>query len=124
MTSILLRLAGALVFGLVIFITGYSLTRGGKPYPSILFNVHKLVALAAVVLFALTVYRASQAAALSAVQWILAAIAGLAFVNLFVTGALLSIDRPAPEIVRTLHHLAPYVAAVASAASLLLLGGA
>lgn len=115
------RAVGAAIGCLVIFGSGYWLTRSGKPYNGLLFNVHKLVALAAVVLFVVVLVQAGRAAALGAVEVVTAVVAGLFFVGLFVTGALLSIEKPMPAIVATVHHVLPYLALASTAGTLYLL---
>jgi len=116
-----LRVVGAVLFCLFIFLSGFWLSRSGKPYKEIIFNVHKLIALAAVVLFVITMYRTNQVAALSTVELIAGIITGLFFLGLFVTGALLSIDKPMPVIVLKLHHIIPYLAVLSTAIALYLL---
>ncbi|MBN1580498.1 MAG: hypothetical protein JXA89_07325 [Anaerolineae bacterium] len=118
-----LRVAGAALFYLIIFVSGFWLTRSGKPYNQILYNVHKLIALIAVILFAVTLYRANRVAALNAVEVIASVVTGLFFLGLFVTGALVSIDRPMPAAVFKLHHVVPYLAVISTAATLYLLVG-
>ena len=109
------------LLAVVVFACGYRLTRAGKPYPGLLFNAHKLLALTAAVLVGITVYRANQVAPLSAGAWAAAVVTALGVVGLFATGAVLSLEKPAPEVVRALHHLAPYLAVAAGAATLWLL---
>ena len=115
------RAVGAALFCLVIFATGYWLTRSGKPYNGLLFNVHKLIALAAVVLFVAVLVRTGRAAALGTGEVIAGVVTGLLFVGLFVTGALVSVEKPMPAIVATVHHILPYLALVSTAAILYLL---
>ena len=115
------RILGAVIGCLVIFASGYWLTRSGKPYNGLLFNVHKLVALAAVVLFVVMLVRAGRAAALSAGEVVAGVVTGLFFVGLFVTGALVSIEKPMPTIVATIHHVLPYLALASTAGTLYLL---
>jgi hypothetical protein len=121
MNTNLLRVVGAALFYLVIFVSGFWLTRSGKPYNQIVFNVHKLIALAAVVLFVITLFRINRVTALNAIEVIASVVTGLIVLGLFVTGALLSIDHPMPAIVTKLHHIMPYLAALATAATLYLL---
>ena len=122
MTTGQMRIAGAGMFFLVIFASGFWLSRTGKPYNGFLFNVHKLIALAALVLFAITVYRTNQSAALGATALIAAAATGLFALGLLVTGGLASIDQQMPGFVVMLHHIAPYIALISSGVTLLLLG--
>ncbi len=115
-----LRIAGAGLFGLFIFLSGFWLSRSGKPYNDIIFTVHKLIALAAVVLFVVTLCRINRVAALSAVELAAGIVTGVFFLGLFVTGGLLSIDKPMPEIVLKLHHTIPYLAVLSTAGTLYL----
>jgi hypothetical protein len=57
MTTGQLQVAGAGLFSLFLFLSGFWLSRSGKPYNGIIFNIHKLIALTAVVLFVITLYR-------------------------------------------------------------------
>ncbi|MBN1955947.1 MAG: hypothetical protein JW900_12985 [Anaerolineae bacterium] len=111
------------LFFLVVFLSGFWLSRSGKPYSGILINVHKLVALAAVVLFVVTLVRLNRIAALGALEVAGGAVTVLLAIGLFVTGALVSIDHPMPPLVFTLHHLLPYLALLSTAATLYLLRG-
>jgi hypothetical protein len=115
------RIVGAGLFCLFIFLSGFWLTRSGKPYNGALINVHKLLALAAVVLFIVTLFRVNRVDVLGAGEWIAGATSVLLFIGLFVTGALVSIDNPMPAIVRRLHHVIPYLAALSTAVTLYLL---
>lgn len=117
-----IRFTSAALFCLFIFVTGFWLTRSGKPYSGVLLNVHKLIALAAVVLFVIVLYRTNRATPLSAIEWVAGVAAVLSFVGLFVTGALVSIDKPMPAIVARLHHILPYLAVLATVVTLYLLG--
>jgi len=115
------RVVGAGLFALLIFLSGFWLNRSGKPYSVFIFNIHKLIALAAVILFVITLYRTSQIAGLSPIELAAGVVTGLFILGLFVTGALLSIDKPMPAIVLQLHHITPYLALLSTAATFLLL---
>jgi len=116
-----LVVAGAGLFCLVIFLSGFRLSRSGKPYNGALFNIHKLIALAAAVLFALVLIRTDRAGGLGAGALAAGVVAGLLLIALFVTGGLLSVEKPAPAIVKRLHHVMPYLAVLAVAVTLVLL---
>jgi hypothetical protein len=111
------------LFFVVIYVTGFWLSRSPRPLGGGRLNGHKLIALAAGVFVVVTVYRASQVAALSAVETAVVVVAGLLFLGTGITGGLVSIDRPMPPIVKTLHHLTPHLTVLASAAALCLLLG-
>jgi hypothetical protein len=123
MSTTQLRFAGAALFYVFIFVSGFWLTRSGKPYNQLVFNVHKLIALAAVVLFVITLARINRVTTLNAAQVIASIVTGVLVLSLFVTGALLSIEKPMPAIVTTLHHIMPYLALLSTAVALYFLIG-
>lgn len=121
MNTILYKALSAGLFFLLIFLLGFWLSRSSKPYPSILFTIHKLVALGAVIFLAVTFYRAHQAAPLSPAQIAAIAFAGLCFLATILTGGLLSIDKTMPAAVSWAHKLFPYLTALSSEGALYLL---
>jgi hypothetical protein len=116
-----LRTVGIAVAFVLTFVFGYWVSHQGKPYNAILFNIHKLIALAVVILFTVTLFRTGRPAGLGAVEIIASVVTGLFLVGLFVTGALLSTDRSMPAIVLRLHHITPYLAVLSTAVTLYLL---
>lgn len=108
---------------LLTLVFGLWLSRRGKPYNGILFNLHKLIALAAVVLTAVQVYGLLKAAHPQALLIVLCVLVGLAVVALFVTGALMSANKPAYRVLLAIHNSAPFVAVGGLALALYLLGG-
>jgi hypothetical protein len=116
-----LRFAGAGLFFLFIFLSGYWLSRSGKPYSAIILAVHKLISLAAVVLLGVTIRRINQAGTLSTVGLLAAIVTGLFFLGTIITGGLLSIDKTMPAVIRRLHQVTPYLTVLSTAATLYLL---
>jgi hypothetical protein len=121
MSTNLLRFLSAGAFCLVIFLSGFRLSRTGKPYNGLLFNLHKLLALAAVVLFAVMLVQANRLTPLTTNALITSIAAGLFFLGLFATGGLASGLKQTPTVVRTIHHILPYLAVFFTAAALYLL---
>lgn len=121
MNTLTSKMVWTAVFFLAIFTSGFWLTRGGKPYGMLLFNVHKLIALASVIFLGITVQRVSQAAALQPLQILAVVVSGLLFIGMFVTGGLLSVEKEFPGFVRSLHHVLPYLTVLSSGAALYLL---
>jgi len=70
------------------------------------------------------IVRSGRATALGVTEVIASVVTGLFLVSLFVTGALVSIDKPMPPIVATAHHILPYLALASSGVTLYLLGRA
>ncbi len=105
-------------FFVFIFLLGYWLNRSGKPYEALLFNIHKLVALGAVVYLGVTFYKAQHATPLSPLQLAVVALTFLCFVVTIVTGGLVSIEKAMPAAVQLLHKIMPYLTVLSAAASL------
>jgi hypothetical protein len=123
MNSIQVRLISTGLFFLFIFLSGFWLSRSGKPYPVILFNLHKLIALAAVVFLFLAVYRAQQTVPLGPSEITALVITGLLFAGTILAGGLLSLGKPVPEAVAWVHRLFPYLTMLSSAVTLYLAAG-
>jgi hypothetical protein len=118
-----LRLVGAGASFLLIFLAGFALSRSGKPYGGLMLNVHKLVSVAVVILLGITVRRASQAAALGAMELTAVVLTGLFFLGNIACGGLLAIGKPGTAIVHRLHQITPYLTVLSTAATLYLLQG-
>ncbi len=94
---------------LLIILSGFWLSRSGKPYPVIVFTVHKLITLGTIAYLAVTLYQASRSTPLQGGQAATAALIAACFVAMLVTGGLLSVDQVFPAIVHRLHQVLPYV---------------
>ena len=131
MGSNALRWVGAGAFFLVILLSGYGLSRSGKPYGTIVFNVHKLIAVAAVVTLGITVYRMNRAGTLPAAGLLSAIVTGVFFIGTMATGGALSVEAGTPvtmpatvlAIVHKLHQVTPYLTVLSTAVTLFLLRG-
>ena len=121
MNAIQLRIAGAGLLFLLIFGFGFWLSRSGKPYNQLIFTIHKLVALGAVVLLANTVYKVHQVAPLSPAQFSVMGLAAVCFLATILSGGLLSIDKTMPLVVHRLHQVTPYLTLLATSGFLYLL---
>ena len=117
------------IFFLFIFLSGFWLSRSGKPYHSLIFNIHKLIGLGTGIFLIRTVYLSHQAAPLGAAQWTAIAVNVLLFVLTVVAGGLLSIDaegglkninQPARTAISLIHKLSPYLIVVSTAVTLYL----
>ena len=123
MNTPLLKLVSAGLFFIIIFILGFWLSRSGKPYGTLIFTIHKLVALGAVVYLAVTFNKVHQVSPLSPVQIAAIVLAFLCFAVTIITGGLVSIEKTMPEVVHRLHQVMPYLTVLSTAASLYLVLG-
>jgi hypothetical protein len=100
--------------GILLILTipfGFWLSQAGKPYNSLLFNIHKLVALGAVVWAAIQIAKMLQQPG-----WLLIAtliVAALCIVALFVSGALMSAGQLDYALMLSIHRVAPVVLGIA-----------
>jgi hypothetical protein len=116
-----LRVVSAGLFFLFIFLSGFRLSRTGKPYSRIILTIHKLIGLAAGVFLVMTVYRIHQVAPLSPVEITAIVVTVLFFAGNVATGGLLSTDKTMPAVILKLHQITPYLTVLSTAVTLYLL---
>lgn len=95
--------------GIIFILTlvfGFWLSLSGKPYNCSLFNIHKLIALAMVVILAMQVYRIFKTSEPQALIIILIIVTAICVVALFATGAFMSIGNLKYEVMLTIHRIA------------------
>lgn len=118
--SQILIMAGLFV---VIYFFGFWLRRSGKPYGSLLFNIHKLLALAALVFLIFTVYQLHQAVPLGAAAIIAMVLTVLFFVISIITGGLLNLELAMYGPLLLVHKIVPHLTVVSTALTLYLVQG-
>lgn len=113
------------VLPIILFIltvaAGFWVSKTGKPYNTGIFTLHKLLALAAVVLAAIGVSRLLKAVPAQSTIIILLVLAGLSVIALFATGALMSIQRTVVSAWLLIHRIAPFVLAGSAVSVIILL---
>ena len=95
----------ALLFLLTLAL-GFWLSKTGRPYNGLLFNAHKLIAQAGVVVAAIQVAKILAPANSSALLIALLVVAAISIIALFASGALMSADKLNYFIMRTTHNIA------------------
>lgn len=108
MDSLLIFSIPGILF-LFTLIFGFWLSKIGKPYHGILFNVHKLIALGAVITAVIQVLKIPRGGDPSALIFILLIVATLCVVALFASGALMSADKMDYRLLLTVHRIAPII---------------
>jgi hypothetical protein len=109
-----MEIVGAGACLLVVFLSGFWLTRSGRPYGALVLSVHKLISLFALALLVAAVVQTGQAALLSSLGLVLAAITGVLFAVTIVSGGLVTIDRPMPGAILVLHRVAPFLKVIST----------
>lgn len=116
-----LRVIGAGLFYLFIFVSGFWLSRSGKPYNGIVFNIHKLIALVAVVFLVITMRQINQVARLSAVELTAGVVTGVFFLGAIISGGVLSVGKSISAAILTMHQITAFLTALSTATTLYLL---
>ena len=111
------------VLFILTLVFGFWLSHSGKPYHALIFNIHKLIALAAVVVTAIQTLNALRIGETQPILIGLVIVIGLCAVALFVTGALMSAHKATGRATLTIHKVAPLLAVLAALGALYLLGG-
>ncbi len=107
---------------LITLVSGVGVTRSGRPHNALLFNLHKLIALATVVVFVVNVIPMYKAMEMQhTLEWVSGILTGLLFIALFASGAVLSFEKPAPVIVLRIHQVVPLLSLVFSGLTIYLL---
>ena len=108
---------------LLILIVGFGfwINRTGKPYNGMLFNIHKLLALGAVVLTAVRLFRLVPLAAMPLNALLLIGLAVISVIAIFATGAVMSIQPDVKPVLQWAHGITMIIAAGSFTAALLLL---
>ena len=118
------------LFFVAIFGFGFWVSRAGKPYNTLLFNLHKLIGLAAGIYLIRMVYLAHQETPMNALQLGVIAFTFVIFVVLVIAGGLLSAEAEgslknvSPALLRAItvvHHVFPYLAVASTGGVLYLL---
>jgi hypothetical protein len=115
------KIIAAAVLAVLTLLTGLWVSRLGKPYNTWVFNLHKLIAVAMIVVIGISVFNLYKTLEPQSIL-VLAVIAasGLLLISLVVTGGLLSLDI-SPQISLRIHQVFPLLALAASAVTLYML---
>ncbi len=101
----------------LVFVLGFVLQRRGRPHHVLLLTAHKLLALAALILMAITVIRINRVTPLDTIALVATAATAVFFVVAIISGGLVSTDRPAPALARALHWVTPFATIACAAAT-------
>ncbi|PKO00157.1 MAG: hypothetical protein CVU42_05295 [Chloroflexi bacterium HGW-Chloroflexi-4] len=113
-----------LLLFLLTLAAGFWVSKAGKPYNTGIFTLHKLLALAVVVLTTIAISGFLKTTQATSLITILIILAGLSVVALFATGALMSIQKTDNNAWLLIHQIAPFVLTGSTIAVILLLGKA
>jgi hypothetical protein len=121
MSTIFSKIIAASLFFLLVFLSGYWLNRTGKPYSTVIFTIHKLISLSAILYLGMLVARVHQAVPLQSSQWLAIGITAACLVITMITGGLLSLEKAMPVYLLKVHQILPYLTVISIGVSLYLL---
>jgi hypothetical protein len=104
---------------LFIFLSGYFLSRSGKPFNVPVLTIHKLLSLTALIYLSTRVVQVP----LNSLKIGLVAASVIFFISAIITGGLLSTDKNMPTIVHRFHQIIPYLTVLSTVAVLLVVAG-
>jgi hypothetical protein len=117
----LTRFVLPLILLILTFAAGFWVSRSGKPYKAAIFNIHKLLALAAVIFATIVVVNLLKISTHSSLVITLFVLSGVSVIALFATGALLSAQKTISKTWQLLHHIVPYLLVCSVTAAILFL---
>jgi len=120
MDTTVLRICGAVLFALLIYVTGYWMKARGK-LNGVVLNIHKLLAVAAAILLGVTFFQVNKAYGVGGVEILGLVIASVIFLATIITGGLTSARIKIPKVIRIAHRILPHLTVVAAAVTLFLL---
>ncbi len=116
------KVIGAGVLFLLTGGLGICLSSSGKPYGTLIFTIHKLVGLAAVIFAVIVVRNLLQGAGIEGTAMTLIIVTGASILALFVTGGLLGAEKEPYMLLRVVHIVATCLALPSVGALFYLLG--
>ena len=93
----------SILFFIITLVVGFVLHKKGKPYNSLIFNLHKLASVAMVILLVLELSGFIRVTEVNALFIICLMLSGFFTLVLFLTGAMMSLDK-LQEIMRIIHR--------------------
>jgi len=122
MNTIISRFVIAGVLFLFTLISGVWLSQSGKPLNMAIVTVHKLIALATVIVISVNIYHLYRALEFRTfIELVVIAVTGLLIIALFISGAFLSLGKSLPEAILRVHQVVPLLTLASSAMTIYLL---
>jgi len=109
------RMAVTGILLLSTIVSGIIVSALGRPLNTLVFTIHKLLALASFVLVVIVVYALQRNYKIGGPVVFLIIITGLLLLALFLSGAFLSFEKPAHAVWLAIHRVAPLLTVVSAA---------
>ncbi len=121
MKTIEIRIIGTGILILFTIISGIWLSRLGRPLNVAIFAIHKIIALLTIILTVITIYYLQKNVKLKNIELILMVVTGLIFLFAFVSGAILSFEKPVNLIILTIHKVTSFLIVISTTLTIYIL---
>lgn len=121
MSTIHSRIMISAIAFVFIFITGFLLSRSGKPYGTMIFTGHKLIGLGVGIFLVFIVVQTYRSSGLSLFQMTAILITVILFVATVAAGGILSASNLTPPFLSIIHKVFPYLIILSTSGTLYLL---
>ena len=102
---ITIKITGIAFLFFLMIISGFWLSKKDKPYPVVLFNIHKLLSLAAFILGGIVIYNLQKGIEITSGHLLFISATGVLFILSIITGGLLNLDKPFYNLLKLLHRI-------------------
>ncbi len=119
--NISVKIIGTGLLFLFTIAAGIWLSNSGKPLNTLIFTTHKLIALSAVILTAIVIYKQLKNVKIGNVILILITAAALSVLALFISGILLSLEKPVNNMMLAVHRITSILTVLTTAVIIYLL---
>ena len=119
----ILKFNTPIIIFLLTLASGVWLSHSGKPLNTVIFTIHKLIALAAVVITSMQIYNIFKNMEIQSILITLVIVAGLCVLALFVSGALMSVGLQVYDLLLNIHKMAMVLIAASMALIIYILSG-
>ncbi len=119
--NLMQKITGTGILFLLLAGSGIWLSGLGKPYNSLLFNVHKLIALGTVLFTVFMARNVMKGMDAKGILILFIIITGLSFLVLFVTGAMLSIGKLPYQLMKATHEVSAILSIISTGIAVILL---
>lgn len=106
---------------IIVIVSGILMSRLGKPYQAVLFNIHKLISLAAIVLAAIALNNFRKASGLSSQQLTLVIAIAIFVLATLATGGIISAKEEPAKIILMIHKIMPVLIVIGLTTFLIIL---
>jgi hypothetical protein len=105
MENLTIRIVLAIGFFVLMLLSGIWLRRRGKPYNKLIFTIHKIMTLLTILFAARYVILLKNSVEIAQLTLTMMWVALAFFIVSFISGALLSFEKPMPDALIKLHRL-------------------